>query len=352
MQHSMHQSAKFALHPRLRSLPRLKWLLMVCVASAGFPALAVAHHSPARFLEDQVVAIHGQVVELDWSNPHVYLALEDADGARWLFEGNATSNLRRLGWTRDSLQVGDTVTVRAHPDRDTRKNHGRMLSVSGPGERLLQVMTGGQKAPSEPRPVTRSLNGIWRGDGELAFKFLFAIIDHPLKERGAVSKIAYDESMDPIAECITWPTPRIVAWSAFYLAEIEVREDVVLMRNEFNRLERVVYMDGRDHPADGARSSQGHSIGHWDGDTLVVDTRLFSRNRSPYAAGIPSGENKHVVERYTLRPDGSAIDIDILLQDPDYLAKPFTAQLVWNYSPELEFIPFDCDPQSASRFAE
>lgn len=70
------------------------------------------------------------------------------------------------------------------------------------------------------------------------------------------------------------------------------------------------------------RFATGHSIGHWEGDTLVVDTANFDDHRSPYRIGVPSGGQKHVVERFRLTEDGTHIDLEFVLDDPEYLAEP------------------------------
>lgn len=205
----------------------------------------------------------------------------------------------------------------------------------------------------DPATVTNAdLNGVWRGDPKLAFDMLFGMIDHPVTEKAAVERAKYDESMDPITECVTWPTPRLVAWGAFYLVELEIGEEIVFFRSEFDRLERKIYMDGRPHPENGARTSQGHSIGWWEGSTLVVDTTLFADSISPVADGVPSGPNKHVVEKYTLSEDGTQISIGIFVEDPEFLAEPFNGALVWYFSPNLEMLPFDCDPETSRRFVQ
>lgn len=130
-----------------------------------------------------------------------------------------------------------------------------------------------------------------------------------------------------------------------YLAQVELQDEVVILRNEFYNTERTVYLDGREHPANGERSVQGHSIGWWEGGTLVVDTRLFAPHESPFggpALGIPGGQDKHVVERYTLSEDGREVSIELFQEDPEYLAEPFTATLLWRYSPHLELIGMSC----------
>ena len=91
-------------------------------------------------------------------------------------------------------------------------------------------------------------------------------------------------------------------------------------------------------------------MGRWDGDVLVVDTRNFADHRSPYQIGVPSGDQKHVVERYRLTDDGTAIVAEFMLEDPAYLTGPMTHTRELIYSPQLEMSRFDCDPNSSSRF--
>jgi hypothetical protein len=82
------------------------------------------------------------------------------------------------------------------------------------------------------------------------------------------------------------------------------------------------------HAGEGERTLQGHSIGWWEGETLVVDTVDFAVHRSPYGSGtgIPLGTEKHVVERYRLSDDGTHAFVDIVLEDSEYLAEPVTAK--------------------------
>ena len=134
-----------------------------------------------------------------------------------------------------------------------------------------------------------------------------------------------------------------------YLNEIELREDTVVLRSEFLNAERTVFMDGRRHPENGQRTNQGHSIGWWEDDVLVVDTTLFEDHRAPIRGpneGVPSGAQRHVVERYTLSEDGTRVLIEFSVEDPEYLAEPFTGTLEWVYAPEFELSGFSCDRQA------
>ena len=109
-------------------------------------------------------------------------------------------------------------------------------------------------------------------------------------------------------------------------------------------------MDGREHPDNGERTLYGHSIGRCENGVLVVDTALFTDHRSPYGTGLPSGAQKHVVERFALNEDGSSLTIDVLLEDPEYLASTFTGSLNWDYTPDFELYRYDCDPEVAGKF--
>ena len=134
-----------------------------------------------------------------------------------------------------------------------------------------------------------------------------------------------------------------------YLNEIEILDDRVLIRSEFYGVERTIYTDGRGHPAEGPRTIQGHSVGHWEGTSLVVDTRLFADFRVAHGPGVPSGAQKHTVERFELSPDGSDLNIEIHVEDPEFV-EPYTISTTWDYAPDQQMEPFACDSESARAF--
>ena len=115
-----------------------------------------------------------------------------------------------------------------------------------------------------------------------------------------------------------------------YLHAIEPGGDNVVLRTEYMEIERVVYMDGRSPPA-GERTIQGHSVGRWEGDVLVVETTHFADQRWGNARGIPSGAQKRVVERFRLTDSGETLTIDFALADPEYLTEPFSGSEQWRY---------------------
>lgn len=313
---------------------------------------AAAHHSDSPFDLDRVVAFQGTVVNFQWRNPHVYLIIKDANDVEWLIETGATPIMKRSGWTRDSFAYGDIVSVRSNPDRNPEKKHGYLLSIEGPdGIALSSRQRSSESDISATGATTDDLSGVWAGERAQRNAFLRALADHPLTLKGRTARAEYDDSMHPTVNCVAPPSPWIVALADLHLAEIDINANEIVFRSEFNDAERTVYIDGRGHPEDGERTNQGHSIGSWEGGTLVVDTVLFADNRSPFPfLGIPSGDEKHVIEKYTLTEDGSRLLIDIFLEDPEYLAEPIGTNLVWHYSPHLDLLRFDCDPDVAQRF--
>lgn len=87
------------------------------------PAIVVAHHNAAsHYLLDQKITVKGVVTQFRLINPHarIYFDVEDDNGEvqKWLGEGNASSVLRRRGWTDDHLKPGDVITISGSPARD------------------------------------------------------------------------------------------------------------------------------------------------------------------------------------------------------------------------------------------
>jgi hypothetical protein len=92
----------------------------------------------------------------------------------------------------------------------------------------------------------------------------------------------------------------------------------IYMVSEFMNSFRVVYMDGRQHtdPDIVVRSFNGESIGRWEGDTLVVDTKYFVPDHHWIDSGIPGSEDLHIIERMKLTNGGQTLEIEYSLEDP------------------------------------
>jgi len=97
-------------------------LCMLSIALVIATSSASGHHSHANYWETQWIDLEGTIQEVHWMNPHswIYLQVMDADGkpSAWALEGASVTTLRRDGWTQESVQVGNTLSVRCHPLKD------------------------------------------------------------------------------------------------------------------------------------------------------------------------------------------------------------------------------------------
>ena len=163
----------------------------------------------------------------------------------------------------------------------------------------------------------------------------------PLNEAGLAKAREYtaDTQYLPQNQCKPHSPPYIMR-SALRWEILQEPERVILNMESFEQI-RTVYLDGREHPLpDAPRSPMGHSIGHWEGQTLAVDTTHFEagyirRN------GAPHSDQARLVERFTR--DGEFLLIMITLEDPVYLQEPFTRVIAHRYVPGLEIRPYPCE---------
>jgi hypothetical protein len=103
-----------------------------------------------------------------------------------------------------------------------------------------------------------------------------------------------------------------------------------------------IYLDGRAHPKDPNPAWYGHSIGRWEGDTLVVDRVGFDDRVWLDQDGHPHSDKLHVVERYR-RPDFGHLETVITVEDPAVLEKPFTMVQRSDLAPTEEIHEFICN---------
>lgn len=341
---------------------------MIAFSSAvAFASTASGHHSDAGLDMQSVKTITGTVTEFNWRNPHVYFDVASTDErgepVEWTLQMGSTIVVTRMGWTRDSLSVGDQVMVGAHVARNGRP-YGLLDSIEKEGGvRLPTAFDRGSGEPViadiESVASTTTLEGLWMADVTKLVSYpggLDGLFNAKLRltEKGRAAQASYDELSDdnPGAHCIGMPTPVTIVTTNLYPLEIRFNADdeTITIRSEFFDDERAVYMDGRGHPDSSERSLAGHSIGRWDGDVLVVDTTNFADHRSAYQTGVPSGAQKHVVERYRLTEDGTRVVVEFMLEDPEYIAEPMTDVRELIYSPQMTVSRFNCDPETTRRF--
>jgi hypothetical protein len=103
---------------------------------------------------------------------------------------------------------------------------------------------------------------------------------------------------------------------------------------------RQIYLDGRNHPQDWNPAWYGHSIGKWDGDTLVVDTVGF--NDRGWLGNAPHTEKLHVVERIW-RPDFGHLEAEITMEDPGAFSAPWKTTIHAGLLPDEDILEFVCE---------
>lgn len=125
---------------------------------------------------------------------------------------------------------------------------------------------------------------------------------------------------------------------------IHQSETLIILQMEYFDMVRIVFMDGRDHPpADAPHSTTGHSVGHWEGDTLVVDTTHLEA-ATITNNGLDHSDSVHVVERFRLGEDGQMLYATQSFEDPDVLNNRGIRFMGWRRQPGGYIYPYECDP--------
>ena len=170
-----------------------------------------------------------------------------------------------------------------------------------------------------------------------------------MSEAGQRMVDSFDEHQNPIIECVN-PGPPKSMLLPYPISFTRPDENTIVIERELMEEIRYVYLD-RDHPI-GEPSRIGHSIGWFEGDTLVVDTVGFVYDDWGNYRGLDSSEQKHVVERYTLTEGGYGLHMELTQYDPEFLDGP--AVMEWNYTKkkDYDFEYVACSLDSARRHLE
>lgn len=124
---------------------------------------------------------------------------------------------------------------------------------------------------------------------------------------------------------------------------------LVVFRYEYYDQYRLIYTDGRAHPpANAPHSKMGHSIGHWDGDELVIDTTHLAPSTITNN-GLDHSDQAHMVERYRLADDGKALEAVQWFEDPEMLENAGARFIRWERGDDYIY-PYECDPTFALEY--
>jgi len=335
-------------------MPKLIAVGFALVWPLLLPLPAHAHHSTAAFDTDKQISVEGVLVRYEWINPHVFLWVEGEDAAgqtvTWEVEGSPPAFLARQGLSKDVLTIGARVTVHGSPGRDPKRGLVLMNTLDVGDESLGlgqqgAILTISQESPPEQARAT-SLAGNWATSLNMSAAMAFFDPDElALTDKGKAAAAAYEEGKT--LGCTPMSSPGVMM--APDIKSIELRDDAVVLRRGWDSAERTIHLNVATH--DGAAVSQlGHSIGHFEKNTLVIDTARFAPDAQGNAARVPSGSRKHTVERLALSEDGTHLVYSVMLEDSEYLAAPIVAEGVeWTYRPDLKYESLGCDPENALR---
>jgi hypothetical protein len=329
----------------------------LAAASPLFAAIALlcapasAHHSQSMFDTSKEILVEGKVARFDWVNPHMYIVVETTgpDGKPALVEGEGVGITQALvdGLDRDALKPGTPVVMRANPNRGGWGKQVRVMDITTQDGEVHPFYA----ANTRTRVLTpaNSLEGHWAPSRAMLGAGFGAMARWPVtpEARAAQAQLIAD------GLCYVEPVPFLSVLDELRTIELGDQDVVMRFDNTGDLVVRTIHM-GAEHPANLQPSLHGHSIGRWEGDTLVIDTIGYDANPSGLGMNTPSSTKKHTVERLTLGADKVRLRYEISVEDPTYLTGPASLTQQWDHRPDLEFSQdtSGCDAEVARRYKD
>jgi hypothetical protein len=355
------------------------------MALAGLAMPALAHHSFGQFEMNKPLNLSGTLKEMHLVNPHSYMEIEvaDAGGRKTIMrcEMRAATLIKRSGWSADMFKVGSHVEIEGHPHRtDPEACYIETFKIGDAARmnRNDQIQT--KAVDTSKRPLRLAdgqpnISGDWAveqlvlpvppsgGNGSMiprsqSAAFAAGKITQEQVQAGQPPrpKVVYTAEGQKAADAFNrlsprdnpWfdckPTSFIRDWTAdwpinrFEQKTLANGEKVIDITYGLYNFERRIHVGMAKHPDSPKTGHAGHSIGRWEGNTLIVDTVGF-------AAGVlspptRSSEKMHIVERFTFDPQKFSLRRDYSVTDPVYLAAPYESYDVMY----LSDVPFSKQP--------
>lgn len=334
----------------LMSLSMGGLLIGLAIASST----ASAHHSPSAFDTRKTITVTGVVTKYEWANPHVYVTIQtivEGKAVELEVECPPPSMMTRMGWGRDTLRIGETLTIKGNPGRDSNSKGLLASTIARADSTLLDASSLGKQfgaATEGPKFVAANFSGAWltQPNMQLVAQYGFPQAAQ-LTADGAQMLKSFDEKvMSPAVNCIPITAPASMIMPD--MKHISMRSDAIVIAAEFDGASRTIHIKPSAQPS--IPSHQGHSIGRWEGKTLVVESSQFAYHGLGNGLGVPSGPQKRLMEWFTPSADGTALTYRFELNDPQYLKVPRTGEVKWTFRPDLKFAVVPCDLDNARRF--
>ena len=167
------------------------------------------------------------------------------------------------------------------------------------------------------------------------------VVRERLSEYGLEYADSFDLADDPAIQCERFGAFRTIVHSDPIV--FEMHDDRIVIKGEDLTVDRTVYMDGRGHPEDATGTVAGHSIGWWEGETLVIETVNLTANLMDDQLAIHNSDQARGVERYSLGADGNVLHMDFTMYDPVMLKSPLTISRPRVLTPDVELDRAPCE---------
>jgi hypothetical protein len=240
-----------------------------------------------------------------------------------------------VSYTSDELSVTAATSFDIHLEEGTSFN-----TVGDDPGVIAAIIKDRQVIPDEPPPRLANgepdLSGVWLvGSDPFREKADALPWAQELRDERAANNFRYH----PHNSCLPSNLP-IPGGAAPFITKFVQKEDLLIMLLEDTPGYRQVFLDGRKHPEWPNPSWMGHSIGRWEGDTLIIDTVGF--NDRGWSSGFPQSEERHTIERYT-RTDYGRMEVQFIIEDPKVFNSPWEENSVFDLAPQEELIEFVCE---------
>jgi hypothetical protein len=208
-------------------------------------------------------------------------------------------------------------------------------------------------APSDPRDFT----GVWWTRG---YDRTFRQLDHslpPMTPNEAASRkhhldmeAAGTPIVDASTDCYPHGVPRILA--SPYPIQYDYAPGLIIALNEVAHNIRFIHMDGKPVPAGEPLTYMGYSRGHWEGNTLVIDSDHFNDKTQVDEESLSHGLKLQVHEeitKFTNKFGGVELRDLITISDPDHYTKPWTAERLYPWRSDIKVSEYTCEENNRNK---